>query len=132
MCLFSNEVFPKRAKEDIICYKSIQPRENFYFTPSTWTKINKTEKSIIGYEMKSGLFEFIYTMVRIYMLRLFQRIEYVSITRGFIHTYKVSIKYDEYCHLYECIIPKGSLYYEEEEDNGCYASRSIIFRNKII
>lgn len=133
MCLFSNEIFPIKSKEDIVCYKELllSKDEKYYMTPYIYTRVNRTEKSINGYKLKSEILGFITHMISSGILKIFNHPYSIEVSRGFIHTYnELSIprKMDEYLHIYKCIIPKGTLYYYSIFG---YASRSIIFKQRV-
>lgn len=137
MCLDSDRLFPKRAKENIICYKALNISNNgkYHITPYMKTKINKDEKSIIGYRMKSDILEFIFHITYCLIRLIFghSHLYPFEIGKGFIHTIyeKRYINYYRFPRtdlMYRCIIPKGTLYYEDEYS---YASRSIIFIEKV-
>lgn len=90
MCLDSDRLFPKRAKENIICYKALNISSNgkYHITPYMKTEINKDEKSIIGHRMKSDILEFIFhiTYCLIRLISGHSHLYPFEIGEGFIHT----------------------------------------------
>lgn len=136
MCLSSNEIFPIKAKEDIVCYKELllSKDKKYYMTPYIYTRVNRTEKSINGYKLKSGVLGFIIHMISSSILKIFNHPYSIEVSCGFIHTYNFNGLYklrkgkDRYLHIYKCIIPKGTLYYY---DIFGYTSTSIIFKQRV-
>jgi len=123
MCLLSTTVKPKKAKEDIICYKFLMK----------------------GDCLKSPWREFIWELNKEYTAeRSKPRYSKKSITDGYFHTYKshMEARVDADYHqcsrfwygfplnvcIYKCIIPKGSVYFEGICNGGFegYASKKLI------
>jgi hypothetical protein len=140
MCLRKPET-PVRADKDIICYKLLSRRVNSdgkeeWRTPYMFTPIS--EEQIKGKKpfQANGVFDtFIVSNTD-------------DIEGGAIHTYcfeyeagydlfnlKVNDNDYEYdYHLFECIIPKGTLFISGKYGDStidCYASKSIIIKKQI-
>ena len=119
MCLNAKGNY-KIAKEDILCYKVLS--ENYYgelHSPFTLFKI-KTDV-VMTAEGKTEIEKF----------RDVKRI-----SRGYFHTFKVRKTAVEYSFLnsksvYECVIPKGTKYWEGKFCNTLgYASKKLIVKSK--
>ena len=112
MCLESKTIFPKIAKEDIICYKVIDIKGYSVYNRSYQYDEHKINKANGGSRLiKDILFYFFhrkkYPFVRCVfgILHSFAFKEYAL--NLFIHLGKS----DSYT-IWECVIPKGSLYFE--------------------
>ena len=107
MCLLSKWAFPRRAKEDIVCYKVLT--NNYYFirgwvTPFTVTPVKFNQLLIAS---PQPTFAFLNPHMK---------------GEGYIHAFtKQKLVKDEYflCHndVFKAIIPKGTKYHIGE--NGC-------------
>ena len=125
MCLYSKKLFPKRAEKDIICYKYLMYEDSTLVTPVTKTKVTEDQlkrkvpfKARFSLGLVSITFDSDNSIV-------------FGISRGWIHTCKQPSN-DEYYRsiiTYKCIIPKGTLYYENMFGNE-YASKEIKFIEK--
>lgn len=138
MCIHSNTLFPKRAKEDIICYKvldanMVSPCENFQYD----FKLYKA----------NGITSLIIDIIR----NLFRKIKSIPLcsiyhykgcsiySRGLLHSYR---KYEDAdtiisywksnnkrgFFVYKAAIPKGTYYYEGYRD---IASRKLQIVEKL-
>ena len=104
MCLISKWNFPKKAKEDIICYKILRKEEYGYYTPylDTPVKLNSTLKATgcrfrsfkNRYEVGEG---YIHAYTKRYLANPVRFEEFMDDSYDY-----VSIK---------CIIPKGTKYH---------------------
>lgn len=138
MCIHSNTLFPKRAKEDIICYKvldanMVSPYNNFQYD----FKLFKA----------NGITSLITDTIR----NLFRKIKSIPLcstyhykcsiiySRGLLHSYKTYenadtiISYWKYNNkgdffIYKAVIPKGTYYYEGYLD---IASRKLQIVEKL-
>lgn len=127
MCLYSRTEKPKKAKEDIICYKFLVMKNGHLqspFLPFVWSidKEYTAEKSKMRWSPR-------------------------DIKDGYFHTHKekdVAMRQAEEwfhshpltpypCHLYECIIPKDSYYFEGIHFGAAegYASKKLIIKRKV-
>ena len=139
MCLQSKTIFPKRAKEDIICYKvldanMVSPYNNFQYD----FKLCKA----------NGIISLIIDIIR----NLFRKIKSIPLcstyyykyhsiySRGLLHSYQeygiddTLISYWKHNNkgdffIYKAIIPKGTYYYEGYLD---IASRKLQIIEKLI
>lgn len=148
MCLYiKSGPSPKKATEDITCYKVIIEEgygEKRMMTPYTGCRIG--EKIISGEKpFKAEIFDEVYDE-RSIEVKEFQELGYhrAVIGCGAIHTFETEEAAkaeaiqtaDLFKHykigVYKCIIPKGTLYYEGVfADNDCFASQKIIFKESI-
>ena len=129
MCLSSKTIFPRIALKDITCYKvlcKIDDSKYSYKSPfisgfklnvENGTKINPTY----------GSFRF--------PRKKFNWHKTYDVSGGFIHTarkltYAKSLVHSDDYHIFECIIPKGTLYYEDCY-TGDYAAREIVVVKRI-
>lgn len=123
MCLESKTIFPKIAKKDIICYKVIDIKGYSVFNRSYQYDKHKINKAIGGFNLiKDILFHFFCKNECIF-------IRYYS---GILHSFafeeyafNLFIKLGKYeSHtVWECVIPKGSLYFEGHYNE--YGSRKL-------
>lgn len=117
MCLVKLQRFPKRAKEDIKCYKVLavvnaDDVTMYYSSPVYYEKYtfenNKCEK-----KSKFKLFEILFSN---------------TISKG-IHTFNTKKNNIHYALIqYDAIIPKGTLYYVGR-DNDLVSERLIVYEN---
>lgn len=127
MCLYTNNRKPLTAEEDIICYKILVKTKNpfVYKTPIIRTKVIKIPFFKRTFKAKGDR--------RILFVALSNYIGtgLYEVSEGFIHTYKeiksakhqINYKlYEDKCVIFKCIIPKGTCYYES---NNEYASEKI-------
>lgn len=150
MCLYlKSGSLPKKATEDITCYKVII-EESFggkcLMTPYQGLDID--EKIISGKKpFKAEIWDFTHHKVRSIKVKEFQKLGYNNsgaIGSGAIHTFKTkeaaktnavlfAHKIKSYkMSVYKCIIPKGTLYYESVfNPEDCFASQKIIFKESI-
>lgn len=111
MCLYSETNNPKIAQQDIVCYKCVK-RYRRYFRPCHYTdkakykfgKLYKIDVNLFINEVEKGR-------------------KWYHVNVGF-HSYENIMSYDkrnpnegDYCYI-KCIIPKGSLYFEETDNRG--------------
>lgn len=137
MCLHTKRIFPRKAKEDIICYKTLVYSEwsDDMYTPFRNACVT-TENKIIGFEQKPAD-------------KLVWWSRRGEINEGAIHTYSkkehlfgcAHIIYDDNgfpCdianwgrnRIFVCKIPKGTFYWEGKY--GDYASQKIVYLKEII
>ena len=111
MCLYSEINKPKIAQQDIVCYKYVLKRKHhfrpYYHGNKVKYKfgklykidinlfINKVEKSKKWYHVNIGFHSF-----------------------GTILSYNKSNPNEDDCCYIKCIIPQGSLYFEEKDSRG--------------
>ena len=131
MCLYTRRKRSKIAKKDITCYKVLRKVDNFdkHVTPYIGASVNNRALKGEEYFTSHGPKLINKTETRRIMYRLFP--EY-KISEGFIHTFKEldDAKDDAFRFVggdvFECIIPKGTIYYSgsflHEE---CYCSDKI-------
>lgn len=111
MCLYSKTNKPKIAQQDIVCYKYVLKSEH-HFSP--YYHINEVKYKFGKlYKIDANLFTKDIDCNNSYFL----------INTGF-HSYGDIDTYDkknpncyDFCYI-KCIIPKGSLYFEETNDHG--------------
>lgn len=124
MCIEVKNIFPKRAKTDIICYKLLKEDMT---APYTGFQYDFKEYKA------NGLFSLLIDIEDYIITKLhFKRFSmYYFYSVGLIHTYKKSalpfvINQCKYLkrRLFKCIIPKGTYYYESD-DSYEYASRKL-------
>lgn len=108
MCLYSETNNPKIAQQDIVCYKCVK-RYRRYFRP-----YHRTDKA----KYKFGKLYKIDTNLFINKVEKGRKWYHVNV--GF-HSYGNIMSYikkdpneDDCCYI-KCIIPKGSLYFEERD-----------------
>ena len=122
MCLYINNLKPKIADKDIICYKFVER-----------TKTKGIYKSIYaGFEY---IIRQLYTnninikdIDNITHFCLDIPIPMIYIGEGMFHSYtntSYSLKSDPQYAMLKCIIPKGAYYYKGTSDGSCYASSQI-------
>ena len=120
MCLVSKWKFPRKAKEDIICYKILTRRNGIYETPIMCTSVDINRPLIA----KGNSFRIINPDIK---------------DTGYIHSLmfvadgKEIIKRDGYikASLWKCIIPKGTKYHISKIRYE-YCSKQIIFIEKVV
>jgi hypothetical protein len=120
----------KKAKENIVCYKILRVHCGNLFTPYTAdevpSQIYKGEMPMVGEPLKSR--------------RFFRRIFHDDlIEEGYIHTFRVKqgaysaaewfAKDGTKIRIFECIIPKGTYYYQGTERD--YASEQIVYKQEL-
>lgn len=144
MCLYIKSCSsPKKATEDITCYKVIMKVNNCMKTPYQGFQID--EKIISGEKpFKAEIWD---GKDRSIKVKEFQKLgSRISGTIGYgaIHTFKTKkdakanaiifadkIRYYR-MSVYKCVIPKGTLYYEGVfNSEKCFASQKIIFKENI-
>ena len=150
---------PNIAKQDIVCYKIIERRGNDGYSlydpnykyeepiesgamikgQGKYVKNNWFKRIFLGYPKETFVEESIVWN---------NREKWYDITFGFIHTLSycpenitnylpLYCNKDSHFELWECIIPQRTLYYQANcrgshyESNNSYASKVIIFQNKI-
>ena len=115
MCLYTNSVFPKKAKKDIHVYKVLSYYSNIdgYKTPYRQARIDSATLTTGDKKMK-----------KIIWSNIFRDCEY-ELEEG-IHSYTTFSGIQTNGVILEAIIPKGTLYYEDcLSDRVC--SEKIIF-----
>jgi hypothetical protein len=148
MCLFVKNNKVKIAKEDIICYKVLKYLKSSH-SPTGTVLCTPFADQIISESVLNGDFDF--EAVGTPKIEQEYDNEY-SISEGYIHTcadkdsantiYLQCAYYHEYyCankfEIYECIIPKGTRYYEgvynheKRISRASYASEKIRFVKKL-
>ena len=129
MCLSSKTIFPRIALKDITCYKvlcKIDDSKYNYKSPFVSDfKINIEEGTKIKPTYKSFIFP----------RKKFNWSKTYDVSGGFIHTarkltYAKSLVYSDDYHIFECVIPRGTLYYEDCY-TGDYAAREIVVVKRI-
>jgi hypothetical protein len=118
MCLISKWKFPKKAKEDIICYKILTRSNGIYKTPITYTSVDINRPLIA----KGNSFRIVNPDIK--------DIGYIH-TLMFVNDGKEIMKRDGYtkatkASLWKCIIPKGTKYHISKIRYE-YCSKQIIF-----
>ena len=122
MCLESKTVFPKIAKEDIVCYKVIDIKGYSVYNRSYQYDEHKINKANGGFRLiKDILFYFFH-----------KKYYFVGYVFGILHLfafkrYALNLlinlgKSDSYT-IWECVIPKGSLCFEGYYNE--YGSRKL-------
>lgn len=134
MCLFTQDIYPSVAEEDIKCYKMVKLIGDNMMTP--YMNLPLSDKVLSGEELLCG------GSVKRTMFNEFFSLNEVK--EGYIHTYssfadvKMSIYFEMTPYInpyfsplltaYECIIPKGSEYYVGYFENGTHYS--LIYKSK--
>jgi hypothetical protein len=118
MCLVVNsKALPKRAKEDIKCYKNLIPDEKGELRSPIWSgckwKIGKTKRILNLFPLWFSFFPSLCD------------IKFVE--DGFFHSYESKKPSD---FMYEAVIPKGTLYFVGRS-GGHYASRKLKIIRKV-
>lgn len=115
MCLVKSHKFPKRAKEDIICFKKLLCDNNSFFTYF----IGEPITSPIQKGRNNKISQFIW---------IFKSLFIKYITDGFVHVYSSRYKNimnttseDKAYFIYK--IPKGAFYYQNENYTELAATR---------
>lgn len=129
MCLESKTIFPKIAKEDIICYKVIDIKGYSVYNKSYQYDEHKINKANGGSRLiKDILFYFFYR-------KRYSSFAYVF---GILHSFAskeyalrlfINLGKHELYTVWECVIPKGSLYFEGYYNE--YGSRKLKLIRKI-
>ena len=125
---------PKFAKQDIICYKFLIKKKEGFFTPYRYNivKIGKLLEDSKSVTMDEGEF----FRGNKYQLKggVFHSYKHIESAVEDIEWFKEESYYKS-CqfHIFKCIIPKGTCYYEGIDSAGdeCYASRKIIIKEEI-
>lgn len=140
MCLITKQKKPFIAQEDVICYKGLSFYCNMLRSPIqnfTWQlgKLYKNDLNVVNKIKKESIgcgciFKYADNLSYKYYSKL--RVNLTIITTGF-HSCNnierlINMDYSS-IKVYECIIPKGSLYFEDE--TGLLVSNQIIIQ-KII
>lgn len=140
MCLYLNEVKPKVAETDIICYKTLVDKkgDGRFESPYFGKKVNSAILSgKLSYNAK-GRIEPVVNIGYNDLGKLYR------IGRGLVHTWQDfnaawyhAVKFSAFNEVvFECIIPAGTKYYEgyfdAQDGNGdkCYGSKKIKFRGR--
>ena len=126
MCIEVKNIFPKRAKTDIVCYKLLKEDMT-----APYTKFQYDFKEYRANGLSNLLKDIKDSIIR--KLRFKESPMYYFYSVGLIHTYKypplivlAKIYKDLNKRVFKCIIPKGTYYYESYasfEDE--YASRKL-------
>lgn len=122
MCIYSNTLFPKRAKEDIICYKvldanMVSPFENFQYDFKLYKAKGITSLII---DIIRNLFREIKSIL---LCSIYHYKFYSIYSRGLLHSYQKYENADTIISywnsnnkrdffVYKAVIPKGTYYYE--------------------
>ena len=123
MCIRVKNIFPKKAKTDIVCYKFLKDDMTSPFVEFQYD---------LGEYKASGLFVLLKSIINSIVDKLFfTKKAYYDYSIGLIHTYKlpalhfVDLQLNHlHKRLFKCVIPKGTYYYES--DNSIeYASRKL-------
>ena len=129
MCIEVKNIFPKRAKTDIVCYKLLKEDMT---APYTGFQYDFKEYKANGlFTLLKDIKNFI-----IEKPRSVKGEPYYYYSIGLLHTYKkpalsfVKCKYLKR-RLFKCIIPKGTYYYESS-DSDKYASRKLRIVEEIL
>ena len=122
MCLESKTVFSKIAKEDIICYKVIDIKGYSVYNRSYQYDEHKINKANGGFRLiKDILFYFFH-----------KRYSFVGYVFGILHSFAfkryalnllINLGKSDLYTVWECVIPKGSLYFEGYYNE--YGSRKL-------
>jgi hypothetical protein len=111
MCLYSETNKPKIAQQDIVCYKHVLKRKH-HFRPYYH-----------GNKVKYKFGKLYKIDVNLFINKVEKGKKWYLINNGF-HSYEDIDTFDKknpngrnYCYI-KCIIPKGSLYFEETHNNG--------------
>ena len=120
MCLFINQLEPKIADKDIICYKLVKRTEikGVY-------KSNIQRFEYIIRQLYTNYFDIKYVDMLIK-----RRYNLFAIEEGMFHSYASNVYFIlkplQYCTLLKCIIPKGAYYFKGYYGNyPSYASSQI-------
>ena len=111
MCLYSETNKPNIAQQDIVCYKCVI-RHKRYFRPFHYTDKAKYKFGKL-YKIDTNLF----------INKVEKGRKWYNVNVGF-HSYGDIMSYikrdpnDDDCCYIKCIIPKGSLYFEETDSRG--------------
>ena len=124
MCIEVKNIFPKRAKTDIVCYKLLKEDMT---APYTGFQYDFKEYKA------NGLFVLLKDIKNFIIEKpsFINGVLYYYYDIGLLHTYKKPalsfvINQCKYLkrRLFKCIIPKGTYYYESSDSNK-YASRKL-------
>jgi len=99
-------IFPKRAKEDIVCYKYVCKKID---VDDTYHSMFQNFK----YKKNKMYTCFVFPFIKLFSNKIF---------KGF-HSYQINRN----CNV-ECVIPKGSYYWSNDKE---YCSNRIIIKNEI-
>jgi hypothetical protein len=125
MCLYSETNKPNIAQQDIVCYKCVI-RHRRYFRPFHYTDKAKYKFGKL-YKIDTNLF----------IDKVEKGRKWYNVNVGF-HSYGDIMSYikrdpnDDDCCYIKCIIPKGSLYFEETDSRGnviYYCSEQLYIPN---
>ena len=112
MCLESKTIFPKIAKEDIICYKVIDIKGYSVYNRSYQYDEHKINKANGGSRLiKDILFYFFDREKYPFVRYVFGTLHSFAFEKYALNLFIRLRKNDSYT-IWECVIPKGSLYFE--------------------
>lgn len=123
MCLESKTIFPRIAKEDIICYKVIDAKNYSIYFGKYQYREHEINKAI-------GCFGLIKDILFYFFCR--KRYSFIRYYSGILHSFALKecalnsfyiLRKDKSYTIWECIIPKGSLYFEGHYNE--YGSRKL-------
>lgn len=129
MCLESKTIFPKIAKEDIICYKVIDIKGYSIYNRSYQYDEHKINKANGGFRLiKDILFYFFYRKKYPCVVYVFG-ILYSFKSKDYALNLFNNLRKDESYTIWECVIPKSSLYFEGHHNE--YGSRKLKLVRKV-
>ena len=112
MCLESKTIFPKIAKEDIICYKVIDIKGYSVYNRSYQYDEHKINKANGGSRLiKDILFYFFHRKKYPFVRYVFVILHSFAFKEYALRLFINLGKHESYT-IWECVIPKGSLYFE--------------------
>ena len=120
MCLFINQLEPKIADKDIVCYKLVKRTEIKGVYKSNYVRFE-----YIIRQLYTNYFDIKYVDMLIK-----RRYNLFAIENGMFHSYASNVYFIlkplQYCTLLKCIIPKGAYYFKGYYGNyPSYASSQI-------
>lgn len=129
MCLESKTIFPRIAKEDIICYKVIDIKNYSVYNKSYQYDEHKINKANGGFWLiKDILFHF-FCRKKYFFIRYYSGILHSFAFKEYAFNLFVNLeKYESYT-IWECVIPKESLYFEGHYNE--YGSRKLKLVRKL-
>lgn len=121
MCLFTDQLEPKIADKDIVCYKFVERTKTKGVYKSVFKGFEYVIRQLypnnINIKDVDNIIHFCLDLPRIYYIE-----------EGMFHSYintSDSLKSDSQYAMLKCIIPKGAYYYEDTNISSCYASSQI-------
>lgn len=129
MCLESKTIFPKIAKKDIVCYKVIDIENYSVFNRSYQYDEHKTNKAIGGFQLIKNILFYFFCRKKCSFIEYYSGILHSFASKEYALRLFINLGKHESYTVWECVIPKGSLYFEGYYNE--YGSRKLKLIRKI-